>query len=205
MSVIITAIDGVYERLLGTDWQLASCPLSRPQTASANSPQKKTGQKKNGVKTGLMRVHLPVSHPWPGISPTNANMSAGWRARVTRRIQERRCHVDKLTICKQGPASVVFTLGAQTLSWGIYSGRRNTTVKQRWAIKFLSPLRFSQHVWDEDIWVASCFCRSVDQPNTVVNSNVFEPHYSTLLGLVCCCDSIVMIIQNHYCALIIGY
>lgn len=73
--------------------------------------------------------------------------AAGGRARVVADIAskstvEPRCNVDKLTICKQGPASVVFTHRAQTLSWGIYSQahRRNTTVKQHSAIKFLSPL-----------------------------------------------------------------
>lgn len=98
-------------------------------------------------------VSRPMSHPWPGISKTNANMSVGGGRKgsggsVTADIGskstvEPRCDVDKLTICKQGPASVVFTHRAQTLSWGIYSRphRRNTTVKQHSAIKFLSPHR----------------------------------------------------------------
>lgn len=96
-------------------------------------------------------VDRPMSHPWPGISQTNANMSVGGGRKgkggsVTADIGskstvEPRCDVDKLTICKQGPASVVFTHRAQTLSWGIYSQphHRNTTVKQHSAIKFLSP------------------------------------------------------------------
>lgn len=98
-------------------------------------------------------VRHPMSHPWPGISQTNANMSVGGGRKgsdgsVTADIGSKStvepwCDVDKLTICKQGPASVVFTHRAQTLSWGIYSRphHRNTTVKQHSAIKFLSPHR----------------------------------------------------------------
>lgn len=114
-----------------------------------------------------MQVHHPgpihtMSHPWPGISQTNANMSVGggWKVSVTADIGfQSTCDVDKLTICKQGPASVVFTHRTQTLSWGIYSRphRRNTTVKQHSAIKFLSPLPSMHSMCGPRISIWFCF------------------------------------------------
>lgn len=117
-----------------------------------------------------------MSHPWPGISQTNVNMSAGGGQKGTggavtadigfESTVKPRCNVDKLTICKQGPASVLFTHRTQTLSWGIYSRPRcgNMTAKRHAAIKFLShrsrpPSQHSQHVWADDFnLILLCCC-----------------------------------------------